>query len=403
MYHGSANRLTMPRFDVAVVGAGPTGAFAAALLARRGVRVALVDPSHPREKPCGGGVTGRALALIAGVIGSPALPAVAITRARFVDTASRSAAVVPLRGDGSSLAVASRTEFDARLLAAARREGAFFIAKRVADVAPGSRGFVLRLADGSTCEADRLVGADGAGSLTRRRLAAPFSRGQLSVATGYFVQGVTSTEVVVEFVADPPGYAWSFPRPDHLAVGICASADADVTSSGLRDRVSAWIAASDLAGPEAPRRPYAWPIPSLSAGDLRSLTLAGEGWFLAGDAAGLVDPITREGIFFALQSAGFLADAITDGRPSPERAYVERVRTEIVAELIRAAEFKARFFHPRFTRLLVDALQRSSRIRAIMAELVAGTQPYRTLKWRLAATMEGGVAWRLLKAGWLPG
>jgi flavin-dependent dehydrogenase len=44
----------------------------------------------------------------------------------------------------------------------------------------------------------------------------------LSTATGYFVRGVTSTEVIVEIVADPPGYIWSFPRPTHLAVGICA-------------------------------------------------------------------------------------------------------------------------------------------------------------------------------------
>jgi flavin-dependent dehydrogenase len=132
------------------------------------------------------------------------------------------------------------------------------------------------------------------------------------------------------------------------------------------------------------------------------VTLAGDRWFLAGDAAGLVDPITREGIFFALQSAGHAADAIAAGGPAPERAYVERVRHDIVAELIRAADFKTRFFQPRFTRLLVDALNQSPAIARIMADLVAGTQSYRTLKWRLAGTLEGRLAWRLLKAGWLP-
>jgi flavin-dependent dehydrogenase len=402
MYHGGTRPLAMARYDVGIVGAGPTGTWAASLLARRGVRVALVDPSHPREKPCGGGVTGRALALVADAVGATPLPAVRITRARFVDTTSRSAAVVPLRDDGTSLVVASRQAFDARLLAAARRDGAAFIAARVVDVARTSRGFVLHLVDGSTCEIDRVVGADGANSLTRRRLAVPFRRDQLSVATGFFVQGVTSTEAVVEFVGDPPGYAWSFPRPDHLAVGICAPADADITSGALRDWVSSWISSSGLAAVDAPRQAYAWPIPSLSARDLRDITLAGDGWFLAGDAAGLVDPITREGIFFALQSARHLADAITAGGPDPARDFVERVQHDIVAELIRAADFKARFFQPRFTRLLVGALQRSHRIRRIMADLVAGAQPYRGLSWRLAGTLEGGLAWRLLKAGWLP-
>ena len=68
--------------------------------------------------------------------------------------------------------------------------------------------------------------------------------------------------------------------------------------------------------------------------------------------------------------------------------YQSRVRDEIVPELERAARVKALFFHPRTTRLLIDALRGSSRIRAVMADLVAGRQGYRALKWRLAATFE---------------
>src|ERR1700694_844295 len=73
--------------DIAVVGAGPGGCWAACRLARAGVRVALVDGSHPREKPCGGGVTGRALAVVADAVDHAALPRSAIRAARFVDTA----------------------------------------------------------------------------------------------------------------------------------------------------------------------------------------------------------------------------------------------------------------------------------------------------------------------------
>src|SRR5436309_164471 len=80
--------------DIAIVGAGPAGAWAAYTLARRGARVTIFDPSHPREKPCGGGVTGRALALVAGAIAETSMPASTIRRARFLDTAAgRSAAV----------------------------------------------------------------------------------------------------------------------------------------------------------------------------------------------------------------------------------------------------------------------------------------------------------------------
>ena len=59
---------------VAIVGAGPAGAWAAYLLAQRGARVSLIDPSHPREKPCGGGVTGRALALVGSALDIGRLP-----------------------------------------------------------------------------------------------------------------------------------------------------------------------------------------------------------------------------------------------------------------------------------------------------------------------------------------
>jgi flavin-dependent dehydrogenase len=119
--------------------------------------------------------------------------------------------------------------------------------------------------------------------------------------------------------------------------------------------------------------------------------MAGPRWLLAGDAAGLVDPITREGIFFALQSAALAADAVACARDS-EAAYTERVRDEIVPELMRAARFKERFFRPRFAQLLIETLRSSEPIRRVMADLVAGTQSYRTLRARLAKTMEWQVA-----------
>src|ERR1700688_1995925 len=102
--------------DVAIVGAGPSGARAAYCLAERGARVSIFDPSHPREKPCGGGVTGRALALVADAVSAADCPATVIRSARFIDSRRRQSAIVPLedRGPGadSALLVASRAAFD---------------------------------------------------------------------------------------------------------------------------------------------------------------------------------------------------------------------------------------------------------------------------------------------------
>jgi flavin-dependent dehydrogenase len=112
-----------------------------------------------------------------------------------------------------------------------------------------------------------------------------------------------------------------------------------------------------------------------------------------------VDPITREGIYFALLSAQWAADAIGSDAAEPWRQYVERVRQEIGRELARAARVRQQFFRPQFTRLLIDALRHSASVRAVMADLVSGEQGYADLKWRLAKTLQIGLASRLLFSG----
>ncbi len=275
------------KYDVAVVGAGPAGAWTAYVLASRGARVILADPSHPREKPCGGGVTGRALALVQPSLALDRLPAVSIRTARFIDTATATTARVPLDGGTltGALVVASRTEFDGLILAAATRAGAALVTSRVTNIEIEHGGFRLDTANGKAQRVGWVIGADGANSVVRRRLARPFRRDQLSIATGFFARGISSDEIVLELVGDPPGYIWSFPRPDHLAIGICSAADAGVTAGALRARVAEWIRVTGIAS-GAPLEPYSWPIPSLSPRDFGTLEVAGHGWLLVGDAAG---------------------------------------------------------------------------------------------------------------------
>ncbi|HVL66073.1 MAG TPA: NAD(P)/FAD-dependent oxidoreductase [Vicinamibacterales bacterium] len=371
--------------DVAIVGGGPAGAWAACRLAQGGARVELLDGSHPREKPCGGGVTGRALALVGSSVDrlSGGVP---IQHARFAHADRR--ADVPLQAGAEPLrlAVVPRQEFDAQLVVQAESAGATVRRTRVVDIRRDPGGWRLATRDGEV-RSRWVIGADGPGSLVRRRLGHPFERADLSIASGYYVHGVSSGTIDIAFVEDPPGYLWSFPRRDHLAVGVCAQADV-ASSARLLRLTERWLERHEPAGR---RERYSWPIPSLRAGTLERERPAGNGWLLAGDAAGLVDPITREGIFFALRSGEEAARALLDGR-DPAADYVARVRDTIYAELILAARLKARFFRPRFMALLVSALNRSARIRRIMADLVAGDQPYHTLRRRLLATLE----WKLM-------
>lgn len=374
-------------FDVAVVGAGPAGSWAAYRLARSGARVALLDASHPREKPCGGGVTGRAFELIAGAVQAADLPVVSIRAASFA-AAGRAAGVSlpPANASSVALGVVGRQAFDGALLAAATRAGAVHRRVRVTDVERTAA--VWRVSSAServTC--DWVIGADGSNSLVRRRVASAFLRSELSVATGYFVRGVTGSDIAVDFDDTPTGYVWSFPRVDHLAVGACGQADT-VTAPALLARAGAWIRKNVNGGRTLDR--YSWPIPSLTESALQAERPAAEGWMLVGDAAGLVDPITREGIYFALLSGDHAAASLAGAGPAAQ--YLQRLRDTVYDELARAARLKARFFRPELLGLLVRGLNRSARVRTIMADLVAGRQTYLGLRRRLLGTCE----WQLM-------
>ena len=384
---------------ISIIGAGPAGAIAAARLARAGARVSLFDPSHPREKPCGGGLTGRALSLVSDVIDIAALDTVSITTARVEspwphhgDPAARHADV-PLIDRGacadSSLVVVSRAVFDGALVEAAITAGARLIVEKATDVARHGRAMVVHTARGRY-DADYVLGADGPNSMVRKKLAFPFTRAQLSVAAGFFVHGVSTSTIAITPVHDQPGYLWSFPRRDHLAVGICTPAAERVSSSALRAQTLSWIERHGLHH-SATLRPYAWPIPSAGFEDGPAPT-SGPGWMLLGDAAGLVDPLTREGIYYALLSGRWAADALTAATPLRAGArYSDRLRSVVQPELARAARLSTLFFNPRFSSLFVDALRQSGPVRRVFVDLVAGEQPYRGLRRRLLSTRE----WRL--------
>lgn len=399
--------------NVAVVGAGPAGAWAALKLARAGARVTVFDPSHPREKPCGGGLTGRAVELIVDELGAWPMPVVSVREARF-ERAMASPAEPALAREGhaaavrlidrglsteSSLLVASRAAFDRALLDAAVGAGATLIAERVIDVDCGASGALVRTRSADH-RADFLLGADGATSLVRRRVATAFARHQISIGAGYFVHGASSHEIAVRWVSNPPGYLWSFPRPDHLAVGICAQSDGAPNVGHLRRHAADWIAAADLARGPVRCEPYSWPIPSLNGADFSDLVLAADRWMLLGDAAGLVDPLTREGIYYALLSAEMAAAAIAGGEWSPAAAYRARVAAVIVPELRRAAALKGGFFSAGFSPLVVQALSESAAIRSVMSDVIGGRQSYIGLRRRLLATWRFDLAFKVLRRGW---
>ena len=238
----------------------------------------------------------------------------------------------------------------------------------------------MRTSTGRAERFDVVVGADGAGSLVRRTFLAPVPKERLTMAAGWFAPGTRARC----WSASPPasqGYLWLFPRPDHVGVGICAplARGADPRPPGP-PRVGGGALVS---GPPASRTGGATPTPSRRPPRIpRSiLEIAGHGGPSSATPAALADPITGEGIYYALRSALVLAETLRDDA-SPAR-YPERALEDFGHELLKAAALRDRFYAPGFARRMIDFAARSPAVRAILADLVLGEQGYGGLKRRL--------------------
>ena len=369
---------------VGVVGAGPAGALLAWHLSRDGADVTLYDASHPREKPCGGGVTAGALGRLPPAPDDDPLPGRRVRECRF-DSGEGHSVDVHL---APPMLVASRSKLDAWLLRRATAAGARHMPERV--LAVGNDGW-LRSARGVT-RFDIIVGADGATSLVRRTFLGPTPSGRLMIGTGWLSRG--TAPALVQFVPGLAGYLWFFPRQDHVAVGICAPLAATPTRQ-LRGRLER-VADSlfPALGDDGAKR-YAAIIPSPGTDESSLRDIAGRRWALVGDAAALADPVTGEGIHHALRSAEILAETLRVAG-SPE-AYPGRVLDDFGRDLLKAAAVRDRFFAPGFPRRMVRLAAGSPAIRRVLTDLVLGEQSYLGLKRRLLlaspqALLEMGMA-----------
>ncbi|CAL9344659.1 hypothetical protein SUDANB106_00347 [Streptomyces sp. enrichment culture] len=340
-------------WDLAVVGAGPAGAAAAlgALRADPGLRVALLDRADfPRDKACGDAVAPHALDLLAqvGVTGlvHDRTPVGRIRLGRGGLTAERRTArpawVVP------------RRILDARLVDAAVAAGAHLLRHRVRELRRHTGAVVL---DGEVSAA-AVVGADGAHSAVRRSLGLP--RGPMALALrGYapVAPGRRGVQVIEFGTRHQPAYAWSFDRGDGLAnVGYGEALGTGRTApprARLLERLEALLPGAAEGGRQ-------WVGHHLPLSTARWRPPAGP-VLLAGDAAGLVNPLTGEGIYYAVATgiaAGrAAAAALRDGRPGRAGERYARATGRILLPHLRHTALAARLARGRRT---VEAALRAS-------------------------------------------
>jgi geranylgeranyl reductase family protein len=396
----------MRNFDVLVVGAGPAGSFAAERLASAGTKVALFDGRPEGEpKACGGGVTGKALKAWPHLLN-------AVGRSVFeLEMYAPSGRGLHLKLD-EPFAIYSRRAFDSYLLERARHSGAHVFKEKISSrrISKQEKGWLFKGANGNEWTGKVLVGADGANSAIAKRLAGPLPAEEMEVAFGYRASLPASAEAptVVAFLPGWVGYAWAFPRLDHISFGIATSQDAFEHQPldqllwnfmlgyyRMREDKKAKLWSSRKQDHERDARiraflqetveRYAARIPGLAPKTWDTRRACGEGWALLGDAAGFADPVTGEGIYYALRSAELFADCYLAGAPL---AYEQRWRKDFGAELQRASQMRQRFYGnfwgAPFTERMIEFAWGHRGIKKVLGDLVAGEQGYVNLKKKLA-------------------
>lgn len=390
----------MSQFDVLIVGAGPAGSFAAELLARAGASVALFDGRPEGEpKACGGGVTTKALKAWPHL-----LKAVGRT-INELDLYSPTGKKLHLQLD-EPFAVYSRLVFDGFLRDRASEAGAKVIFEKVSarKIVRTDDGWRLRT-DANEYEGKLLIGADGANSGVGKLLAGPLTPADMEVAFGYRapLPDYSAPQTVVAFLPGWVGYAWAFPRVDHVSFGIATTQDAfkhepldqllwqfmmAYYQQSNGDNVRYWdpvevnthtIELETRLKDQAER--YAARIPGLSDKTWIDRKTCGPTWALLGDAAGFADPVTGEGIYYALRSAEIFADCYASGKPE---TYEARWREDFGGELSRAAQMRRRFYGnfwgAPFTERMIEFAKGHRGVRRVLGNLIAGEQGYVNLK-----------------------
>lgn len=380
---------------IAIVGGGPAGAMAAANLAKGGRRVLLFDEKLAWEKPCGGGITHKAVAMWP-FLGDAEIERNWVHECELIGPSGRRVSF-PLE---QPVAIFSRRVLNGFLLERACKAGVEVLRDRIVRIERGGDCWHLQ-SNQSSWTAGYVVIAAGARNSFRKQFCQAFAPEDLMVTAGYYLPG-RGQLMQIQFLRDLHGYVWVFPRADHLSAGICGKMH-EQTTAELRRLLEQTLEelGFDYQGAEF----YSHLLPSLRAETLEEIPSSGEAWAMIGDAAGFVDPITGEGLYYAMRSGELLSEALLAGEPE---AYPALLREDFLPELELAAKMAERFYRGRgmgesVIERTVQFTASSASFRALMSDMFAGSQGYRDLRRRLYRTLPAMLAESLASALWLPG
>jgi geranylgeranyl reductase family protein len=358
----------MRTFDVIIIGAGPAGAVCARMLARQGMRVLLLDKARfPRSKPCGGGFSQKAKDLFDFDL-SPVIET-SITQVE-ISLRSKNPAVVN-RPEGAGYMV-TRDKFDTLLVRKAAEAGAELHEQEAfLELHPEKNGWIVRT-DRDRYYGDFLVGADGAVSRTARCLGlmqafdryAPALTAEVEISPEQLEP--VKNRACFDFHVVKKGYAWIFPKSDHLSVGVYSTSQ---RQKGMNAILLQYIDSQALL---RGKRIRYWKGGLIPRGGTRR-ALVNNSALLAGDAAAMPDPFFGEGIYYAARSGMMAAEAIVKAaadKTSCLEGYQTAVNLEIIRDLWWARVFNFGFY--RFPFIFYPAIRNSSHLQQLILDVNNG-------------------------------
>lgn len=393
----------MSSFDVIVVGAGPAGSTAAAYLGQQGVRTLLVDRARfPRSKPCGGGISARAVTrfpYLSGEIFSQ-IPVHPIHKVYLESPAGQG---VTYEASSPVYYLIRRCEFDAALYRQAADRVATCEGTLVRKLTVDQGQTVIETSSGEQISAALVIGADSANSLVARHsglrqgtVHSEFAIDMMEESTYDWLHVRDLDTIYVYYgLARHFGYGYVFPKAEHVNLGFGCKLDYYLSHLKGRGREHHRQFVADvcdkgvITGTPNPHSYEAFPIPI--SGPLPR-TYA-DRVLLAGDAGGFVNAFTAEGIYYAMVSGELAAKAAVDAlvREDCSAAQLQQYQAsweaELGEDLHQSVSIQKRLLgDPTRIDRVVRAAQKDERLLALLAGYATGTVEYAKLKRYLLRT-----------------
>ena len=318
--------------DVVIVGGGPAGANCALDLTKHGIYPSLVDDSHPREKPCGGGISPQIIQKFP-FVENFRKEGFTFDSFRIISCTDNQVISKALK-NGFCI---SRRIFDEGILRMAIKKGTKLIREKVVDLDWKGNHWQIKT-NRSILSSKIVIGADGVNSIVRRKTIGRISTENLALTFGYLASPPEENMASIKFLAEFPGYIWVFPNKNYSNLGIGGELKYGSLLKSLLDKFIANYCPTTRVISR-----YAAMVPSVRDPGFFSLPCANEGWVLIGDAAGHVDPISGGGIIYALWGSSLAAKAIKENDP---KSYDLLWREEFGKTLIERCKNKDAYYDP---------------------------------------------------------